>query len=105
MSGSDWQPIETAPKDGSEFLAYGEDINGDGPKIGLSRWRSSKEEHWEAVGDRKKELRERDTSAWDYDADIVFPTHWMPLPAPPGADPGIPVYRHPDATDEFVKPE
>jgi len=30
-------------------------------------------------------------------------THFARLHRPD--DPGIPIYRHPDATDEFVKPE
>jgi hypothetical protein len=62
----DWQPIETAPRDGTWFLAFG------------------------------KHSRDRCTMmviCWDGDPDWVSaddgyrpylsPTHWMPLPNPP----------------------
>jgi hypothetical protein len=63
---TDWQPIETAPKDGMQILIYdplcgiqqvGFDITGS--KMGL-------------------------TDAWIADdGGTYLPTHWMPLPDPP----------------------
>lgn len=53
-----WQPIETAPRDGSEILCY---------EDGMVRvcWNFG-------------------TNTWDFGDSIMDnPTHWMPLPAPP----------------------
>jgi len=63
----EWQFIETAPKDGTEFLAYSQDrtsgtLDPLPSFISLCAW------HDEA-GFCTCELRE--------------PTHWMPLPTPP----------------------
>ena len=57
-----WQPIETAPKDGTKILACVQ-----GGFETLIVW-------WEAY---------RDSHEWFYDNDsYTWPTHWMPLPDP-----------------------
>jgi len=75
-----WQPIETAPKNGTIVLGYFD--NGDG-SIFMSHimWVKSGEmicggnEHDGFVGPQKWfSLLGRDE---------VLPTHWMPLPEPP----------------------
>lgn len=55
-----WQPIETAPKDGTEILAW----DGDDRKI--LRWALGRWDDWDEM-----------PSA------LGKPTHWMPLPEPP----------------------
>lgn len=62
----EWQPIETAPKDGTRILAW------DGRSIHVAYW------GWDNPANRL---------AWlgghcriDH---IDQPTHWMPLPEPP----------------------
>lgn len=50
-----WQPIETAPKDGEQYVAW------DGEKIAIIWW----------------------AGYWEVDEPFGKPTHWMPLPAPP----------------------
>lgn len=63
----EWQPIETAPKDGRGFLAYEKDkrpfvalwLDAEHPDVDEAGWY----EHW--------------------NFDPVEPTHWMPLPEPP----------------------
>lgn len=60
---SEWQPIESAPKDESEFLGYG------GGNYYIASWLGG----W---------------TAWPLGCDECFSsiyslTHWMPLPKPP----------------------
>jgi len=57
---SDWQPIETAPKDGSEIIMF---AMGD---IGICYW-SDKVNGW----------------TWGLGKYFNSPTHWMPLPKQP----------------------
>ena len=61
----EWQPIETAPEDGTWLLGF------------CSEWvtlirRAPPNEHWRGM----------DTVGIRY----VVPTHWMPIPAPPTAE-------------------
>lgn len=58
---SEWQPIETAPKDGTEILVFD-----DGAYI-VTPW---------IEGDDQ-------SGWWDNGFMDPPPTHWMPLPAPP----------------------
>ena len=64
---SDWQPIETAPKDGTKIIAFDHHAG-----VVIVRWRMRWPEtgcEWiEATGEEYENYR---------------PTHWMPLPEPP----------------------
>ena len=63
-----WQPIETAPKDGTNILATF--WLWDNPKKG-----------------RGMEAVSWDGEAWSSDAYPIYPpSHWMPLPSPPKGD-------------------
>ena len=63
-----WQPIESAPKDGSMMLISVGDRGG----VGES-WFSRSDDKWYwASGDAAQST----------------PTHWMPLPSPPDLDQG-----------------
>lgn len=68
---ANWQPIETAPKDGTRVLGWD----------GESGWYSCEFEKlegaWVAVP--------FSISGWD--PHHVSPTHWMPLPEPPDDTP------------------
>jgi len=59
-----WQPIETAPKDGTRILTF-----------------SPRAPESEKAPIRINEWRGRDW--WCTNAEYWPPTHWMPLPAPP----------------------
>ena len=69
-----WQPIETAPKDGSYIILYRPSNDG---------------RHKDAVREGKfhrygmaETWRVRSGGVWDIDA----PTHWQPLPEPPESE-------------------
>lgn len=76
MSFEDWQPIATAPKDGSSVLAFDPMTNehnvntGRTPRVLVMRWDTSfgGQGRWRA----------------DIHSFVPFdPTHWMPLPPNP----------------------
>lgn len=97
-----WQPIETAPKDGSTVLLYGKHPYG---SVRAARWDNRPKYRWVFVDDdTQKRERIADTSGWhilqmgwddivesnDIDDGIgrhpdFEPTHWMDverIPAP-----------------------
>lgn len=64
---SDWQPIETDPRDGEVILIFTPRTF---PQVTAAEYHDGLAlEHWQAVGHR-----------WHYPDE---PTHWMPLPQPP----------------------
>jgi hypothetical protein len=72
-----WQPIETAPRDGSDILlicntAYT-------PEASIGWWSADGWRHYS-----------RPEEKWHGGVVKWFPTHWMPLPAPPGIGEGEP---------------
>lgn len=62
-----WQPIETAPRDGTEILAVYRSVHSDW--YGVAMWAETKrgEGKW----------------FWDY---APRPSHWLPLPPPPAQE-------------------
>lgn len=61
---NEWQPIETAPKDGKPFLS----LNQEQGDLMAVTWWSSAYRYFRATGGQ---------SHYQF-------THWMPLPKPPG---------------------
>jgi len=82
----EWQPIETAPRDGRRLLMTDgasvhvcypklfprpiEELSGTNPEL----WESRKGDSWEYFRDQLN----APGHSWS-----IKPTHWMPLPAPP----------------------
>ena len=60
-----WQPIETAPRDGAQILAYGAHQHYPEEYTTKIQWWSDGINGWGATGVS------------------IIPTHWMPLPKPP----------------------
>lgn len=81
---SDWQPIETAPKDGTWIVLLIPESchDSDRPKtwIEAAKWIEEYQGVWEQVSRDRKDLVEQDLSHWSCYED---PTHWMPLPKEP----------------------
>lgn len=78
-----WQPIDTAPKDKAILVSGGTYCRNSTPYPFESELKSVLIAYWD---DREKCWEVPNTETQDYDADVVRPTHWMPLPAPPEDD-------------------
>lgn len=63
----DWQPIETAPKDGTIVIAYYPATNQYNDRVMIVRRKSR---GWAPAGGGNRTL-------------VSSPTHWMPLPPAP----------------------
>jgi hypothetical protein len=68
-----WQPIETAPIDGTELLLYcGDEWSGIiVGHYGDLLWLNDVTDEWETE------------TCWQSGLEKYCPTHWMPLPKPP----------------------
>ncbi len=72
---ADWQPIETAPKDGRYVLLCfidGCSRDPECPNMAVGRYYEDAPDYWL-------------TAIWASSASHEMPTHWMPLPEPPSA--------------------
>lgn len=67
-----WQSIETAPKDGTHFLAYGTRDYGYTKIMAVMNFTGGC-------------LSMSHVDGWEYDVDLQRPSHWMSLPEPPEA--------------------
>lgn len=75
---SEWQPIETAPKDGSEIL-LGRSSN---TKVYTAHWELEPSWAWKSAEPCWAVYMASD----DYYSTYLhadWPSHWMPLPEPP----------------------
>ncbi len=71
---TDWRPIETAPKDGTEILGWHTNVYEYGEPSGplVIRW-DWPWDFWAACG----------VGGYEFEQDRTNFTHWMPLPDPP----------------------
>lgn len=68
----EWQLIETAPKDGTSILLFGED------RVSYGGWMSAADQ-----GAEPGEEYLISAGWWSVELNENAPTHWMPLPDPP----------------------
>lgn len=69
----EWQPIDTAPKDGIKIIAFDKTMDEYFVAFFVS---TGLIKEWQCDGVRGTDI--------DFD---IFPTHWMPLPQPPAGSP------------------
>jgi hypothetical protein len=79
---ADWQPIETAPKDGTEIILYRPSDEHRSAKRWISWWYDKTETQYGRI---TYEVHEwwGGTFLSDPERRPPEPTHWMPLPEPP----------------------
>lgn len=78
----EWQPIENAPRDGTPVLLYKPDERMVGDYTLVGYWGEWPDQGWCWIACDGKPL--------GYFSQVIekpqgYPTHWMPLPAPPHA--------------------
>lgn len=74
---TEWQPIETAPKDGTEILIF---TTRGIAHVGWSKYCGAYLESGESSGGW--DVCWNNSDGWN-DPEFPDATHWMPLPAPP----------------------
>jgi len=81
---SEWQPIETAPKDGSEIIgAFFRDY-GDGSTNAYGPWTVAfRKGRWRSSWDGSEVVDYMSDFGTTYKEPDVDPTHWIPMPALP----------------------
>lgn len=72
---TDWQPIETAPKDGTRILLLGKEYGE--PKVSIGAYQDNK------VWSDESSTTDDGYGWYGHDNWSPTPTHWMPLPEPP----------------------
>lgn len=85
MSGdSQWQPIETAPKDGTEIIGMYFNVYEPGfPPTVYGPWTVAfRRGKWESSWDGERVLSYMSDFGSEYKSPEPDPTHWMPMPAP-----------------------
>jgi hypothetical protein len=75
---TEWQPIETAPKDGTQILVCGTYSS----DIAIVRFREH-DRDWRCVSDGFDVIESQSDFGTEYRS-FAVPTHWMPLPSLPG---------------------
>jgi hypothetical protein len=85
---AEWQPIETAPKDGTEILAA----------------RKPRQFNWWIFDVVSYAWEDDNGHWWQHDGSRACqPTHWMHLPPPPTVDHGARLIASLDAAIEIAK--
>lgn len=77
-----WQPIETAPKDGTRFLSICATDDDPYRSIEITEWYVLPCTHFELIeGDLYRKVEDKPMEGWNGNTHRA--THWMPLPELP----------------------
>lgn len=88
---SEWRTIESAPKDGTKIIVLIDPYYDERRTVRIVVWAanvgcwSTEAEGWLRIDDVMYWIPLPAFRSSNYDYGEVFPTHWMPLPAPPTA--------------------
>ena len=80
LEAQQWQPIETAPKDGTNIILT------DGKRVTVGNWHREKpyiHEYRDVAGNYAGQDESDGFDGWVDWSGGITPAHWMPLPAPP----------------------
>ena len=88
---SEWQPIETAPRTGEKLIVFYRNGNNKARTV-MARWLTEEQAVELDADDVGLECGWYECiDNWDDYTDVAIhegePTHWMPLPKPPTAEP------------------
>jgi hypothetical protein len=91
----EWRDIESAPKDGTQVLITGGTFENSMSMGGPGPYQAVTIASYNYYGGewQGENAGGHDEYYWHH------PTHWMPLPAPPGTETGIPILRLKDPSD------
>lgn len=81
---AEWQPIDTAPRDGTVVLVYPPTFTSNGQTCSAARFDDDR------YSQRPRPCWKRDDAIHITTSRDKPPTHWMPMPAPPG-EPSCPL--------------
>jgi len=83
---SEWRPIKTAPKDGTEIIGCCQAIE-DGQEVYYGAWTIAwckNPAHWRASWDKTPVIEfMSEQFGEEYKSPDCQPTHWMPMPGAP----------------------
>ena len=87
---TDWQPIETAPKDGTEIIGCSVNKWGDDNVTLYGPWTMAfSRDMWRSSWDGSEVLSYMSDFGSQYKELDSDPTHWMPLPSTPKPGSGL----------------
>lgn len=83
-----WQPIETAPRDGTWFLTCNvkANANGFGPEYEIGCYRPLLTDRFDEVEGGLYRKRQEQIYDWEGFNNFGRATHWQPLPSPPSSE-------------------
>jgi hypothetical protein len=81
----EWQPIETAPRDGTEIIGiFHRQYDEDSPPTTYGPWTVAWDgRKWRSSWDGSEVVEYQDDFGIQYKGPDIAPTHWAPMPLPP----------------------